>query len=331
METLDFFQVHPIHREELEKAYQEPHRFYHNTDHILDILNLIEENCEDPMNKHMLVAAAIYHDAVYDIKSKTNEEDSAVLFAEHTKHVPANGKWIAEVIKIIQATSDHNATTALGQTFCEFDLNGLTHGNLKRVLTDEWKIMLEYQRFDYSEYRKGRIDFLENFLLKKGQNKDVIEAQIECIKNRVLNIGVYAGSFNPFHKGHLNILEKAEQMFDKVIIAKGVNPGKANKTWSEWDFLTKYRQVDTYSVDLPTYLRSKAQHAKITLIRGLRNGADWDYEKNQLRILTDIDPQINAIFIPCDREFEHISSSAIREMSFFSDELFRKAEPYYKP
>ena len=44
-----------------------------------------------------------------------------------------------------------------------------------------------------------------------------------------MKIGIYPGSFNPFHKGHLNILEKAEKIFDKVILARGINPEKKNE------------------------------------------------------------------------------------------------------
>ena len=43
-------------------------------------------------------------------------------------------------------------------------------------------------------------------------------------------LGVYAGSFQPFHLGHLNILEKAEQIFDQVIIARGINPSKISQS-----------------------------------------------------------------------------------------------------
>ena len=44
-----------------------------------------------------------------------------------------------------------------------------------------------------------------------------------------MKVGVYAGSFNPFHRGHYDILVKAEKIFDKVIVARGINPEKTNE------------------------------------------------------------------------------------------------------
>ncbi len=49
-------------------------------------------------------------------------------------------------------------------------------------------------------------------------------------------LGIYAGSFNPIHRGHLNILQKARRVFDKVIVARGINPEKgiAENTWPKF-------------------------------------------------------------------------------------------------
>ena len=81
---------------------------------------------------------------------------------------------------------------------------------------------------------------LENF--KKNQSTDYISwlndmsdvckydiDMIDILETWRPKIGLYAGSFNPFHKGHLNIIMKAEEIFDKVIIARGINPTKKNE------------------------------------------------------------------------------------------------------
>ena len=54
---------------------------------------------------------------------------------------------------------------------------------------------------------------------------------IDYLSNFKPNIGLFAGSFNPFHKGHYNVLIKAEMIFDKVIIAFGANPEKNDRKW----------------------------------------------------------------------------------------------------
>ncbi len=132
-------------------------------------------------------------------------------------------------------------------------------------------------------------------------------------------LAIYPGSFNPFHKGHLDILKKAEAIFDEVIVAIGINPEKANDdTKSRVDILKKQlpeRKVEEFQGYLTDYISQKESEGyDVTIVRGLRNGADLDYEVNQFRIMKDLKPDIKIIFIPSDIEFEHISSSAIRAM-----------------
>jgi pantetheine-phosphate adenylyltransferase len=133
-------------------------------------------------------------------------------------------------------------------------------------------------------------------------------------------VGLYAGSFNPFHKGHLNVLEKAEAIFGRVIIARGQNPEKEKP---KWDFpeCVKDREIMVYGGLLTDFIDSL--DFDVTLIRGLRNANDLAYEMNQYRFLRDMKPDIKVVSILCDPEFEHISSSAIRMLYQYG-----KAEDY---
>jgi len=137
-----------------------------------------------------------------------------------------------------------------------------------------------------------------------------------------MRIGLYAGSFNPFHKGHFNILLKAEKIFDRVIIAKGVNPDKDVSIFDIYSIeslknrpIVEYNGLLTDLVDL-----TKMSFDNVTLIRGLRNSVDLQYEMNQYRYLQDLMPEIQMISIFCDKEFEHISSSGIRTLSKYGSE-----------
>lgn len=143
-------------------------------------------------------------------------------------------------------------------------------------------------------------------------------------------IAIYPGSFNPAHVGHLNILEKAERIFGKgnVITAIGINPDKVNtndKTYLfEQDNKAKTisqkinRTVITYSKFLHELIEDYEKEGyNVVIIRGLRNGVDLDYEVNQMRFINDFKKDINVIYITCDQEFEHISSSAIRKIEQF--------------
>lgn len=131
-------------------------------------------------------------------------------------------------------------------------------------------------------------------------------------------IGLYPGSFNPFHKGHYNILLKAEKIFDKVIIARGVNPDKAKSTW-ELPKVLEGRPIVEYEGLLTDYMKTLS-FDNLTVIRGLRNGTDLQYEITQYRFLQEFMPDIQLISIFCDKEFEHISSSAIRYLATMKKE-----------
>ncbi len=124
-------------------------------------------------------------------------------------------------------------------------------------------------------------------------------------------IGVYAGSFNPFHWGHYNILTKAEKIFDKVILGFGQNPEKANEAFPFPTEALGHRDVRYYDGLLTDFIDS-LEYENVTLIRGLRNSTDLQFELTQYRFLQELKPDIQVISIFCDKEYEHISSSAIR-------------------
>jgi pantetheine-phosphate adenylyltransferase len=137
-------------------------------------------------------------------------------------------------------------------------------------------------------------------------------------------LAIYPGSFNPLHIGHLNIIEKAQAIFGKenVIVAIGENPSKVQDITNSK--LLKFEEIDArieeYNCFLHEYIRMKELEGfNVVLIRGLRNGDDLSYEMNQLSFIHDFKPDVKTIFIACDKEFEHISSSAIRQLEKFRE------------
>jgi pantetheine-phosphate adenylyltransferase len=337
-EAFAYFNIPIQYQRDLGKKLTEKHRFYHNYEHINDILKMVDSYNPLKYNnfnltsidRKILLAAALYHDAIYDPSKKDNENKSAEYFISHCSGVNRADE-ILQVTTIIRDTANHTPSTKLSQVFCDFDLRGLKEGNFSNLLIGEKKLFLEFQKFDYSDYKKGRISFLESFLEKNpGVNEANIKALINYVEFRVPKIGVYAGSFNPFHKGHLNIVEKAEQIFDKVIIAKGINPEKPiDKGLDGLDEKLYYRQTEAFSGLLTDYISNKSKDADITLIRGLRNGNDLSYEMNQIKFINEFDSNVKYIFIHCDQEYEHISSTALRTLLNSGDEkMIEKAIQY---
>ena len=76
---------------------------------------------------------------------------------------------------------------------------------------------------------------------------------------------------------------------------------------------------------ITTYLdKIKNYGADVSLIRGLRNGNDLNYELVQSQFIQDLRPNTQIVYFTCDKQFEHISSSAIRNLAKFDIELSKK-------
>lgn len=138
--------------------------------------------------------------------------------------------------------------------------------------------------------------------------------------NDKAKIAIYPGSFNPFHIGHLNILEKAEAIFDHVIIARGGNPFKKNDERYAMPMKTlANRRIMEYDGMLTDFIK-ELPFKNVTVIRGLRNASDLSYEITQYRYLQHFMPDIQVVSIFCAAEYEHISSSAIKALKILNRE-----------
>lgn len=163
------------------------------------------------------------------------------------------------------------------------------------------------QSVRFGDYRKFRSEFLKSLANS--------EFSLEYVRSFTPKIGLFAGSFNPFHKGHYNVLQKAERIFDKVIIAFGKNPEKEAHGYKIPDSI-KNRQLESYDGLLTDFVNSLGHEAVV--VRGLRNSTDFNYEQNQYRYIQELMPEIKIVSIFCDKEFEHISSSGIRTLEKYN-------------
>lgn len=133
-------------------------------------------------------------------------------------------------------------------------------------------------------------------------------------------IALYPGSFDPITNGHLDVLERASRMFDRIVIAVLNHPQKRPfLTTEERVMLIKeatknLKNVSTESFGGLTVDCAKNVGAKF-LIRGLRTISDFEYEVQLCQTNQVISPEIDTVFLSTKPQHNFISSSIVRELS----------------
>ena len=134
-----------------------------------------------------------------------------------------------------------------------------------------------------------------------------------------MRIAVYPGSFDPITNGHLDILERASRVFDKVIVLVASNPNKHSRFSVEErvamikEATTEYKNVVVDFYDGLT-VRYAKEHGATHLIRGLRAVSDFEYEFQLASANEFADSSIDMVFFMARGEKSFISSSAIFEL-----------------
>lgn len=145
---------------------------------------------------------------------------------------------------------------------------------------------------------------------------------------------LYPGSFDPMTKGHMNIIEQANILFDEVIIAVLQNPLKKESffTLEERIEIIKnlYKKMDNIkvisgsgaAVDIALLYDCKA------IIRGLRSLSDYDHEVQLQQINKEIsNNKVNTICLFADKEYQFISSSMVKEVFNLNKDISKYVDP----
>ena len=139
---------------------------------------------------------------------------------------------------------------------------------------------------------------------------------------------VFPGSFDPITRGHENILRRAAALFDEVIVAIGVNqdkqgmfPLERRMEWCEQTF------SDLDHVRVMSFEGLTADFCKSVgagwLIRGVRNGGDFEYERTIAQMTKYLDSDLETLILFTDPEHAPISSSVVRDVAHHGGDVSR--------
>jgi len=127
------------------------------------------------------------------------------------------------------------------------------------------------------------------------------------------------GSFDPITRGHIDVIERTAALFDEVVVAVFDNSEKRTLFTAEQRLEMVKLAVERFpNVTAGLSHGLLAEYAgrigAVTLVKGIRNVTDFDYEYWLAAINRNMDEKIETIFIPSKAEYQHISSTVVREM-----------------
>lgn len=150
---------------------------------------------------------------------------------------------------------------------------------------------------------------------------------------KMKKIAIFPGSFDPYTKGHHDIVVRSLKLFDEVIIGIGYNSGKKTR-YFDIDLIVN--KIESLYSDQPairvlvynelTSTLARKEGAEF-LIRGLRNTTDFEYENSISQMNRSLNPGLETVFLITTPEYAAVSSTVIREVHRFGGDV-SKYIPY---
>ena len=154
-----------------------------------------------------------------------------------------------------------------------------------------------------------------------------------------MKIAIYPGSFDPITSGHLNIIQRAANIFDRLIVCVMVN-GAKSPMFTQQERVDMIRsvvqdlpnvEVDSSSELLAEYARKKGS---CVIVKGLRAGSDFENEFQMALINHKINPDLDTMFLTSEHQYMYLSSSTVKELGGYdvdlSDFLPKQIIPAFK-
>ena len=141
-----------------------------------------------------------------------------------------------------------------------------------------------------------------------------------------MKVAIYPGSFDPVTSGHLNIIQRAAKIFDRLIVCVMVNAGK-NPMFTLDERVSLIRSVtqDIPNVEVDSSNELLAEYAKrkgsCVIVKGLRAGSDFENEFQMAQINRKLNEDLDTMFLPADHQYMSLSSSMVKELASYNVDL----------
>ncbi|WP_026605846.1 pantetheine-phosphate adenylyltransferase [Methylocapsa acidiphila] len=141
----------------------------------------------------------------------------------------------------------------------------------------------------------------------------------------MIRVALYTGSFDPLTNGHLDVIESAAAICDELIVALGVNPGKT-PMFSVEERVTLVEAVcgglfaaKPCRIRVQTFSGLAVEAARAAgatlLVRGLRDGSDFDYEIQMASMNAAMAPEVKTVFFAASPAVRHITATLVRQIA----------------
>ena len=141
-----------------------------------------------------------------------------------------------------------------------------------------------------------------------------------------MKIAIYPGSFDPITSGHLNIIRRAADIFDKLIVCVMVNSTKS-PLFTQQERVQMIRDVtdDIPNIEVDSSCDLLAEYAKqkgsCVIVKGLRAGSDFENEFSMAIINHKINPGLDTMFLTAEHQYMYLSSSTVKELAGYDVDL----------
>jgi pantetheine-phosphate adenylyltransferase len=135
-----------------------------------------------------------------------------------------------------------------------------------------------------------------------------------------MRLAIYAGTFDPITNGHLSVIERAADLFDRLLVVIAVNPAKAPLFSVEErarlirDTTQAWPNVDCTSTEGFVVELARERGARY-LVRGVRGATDIDAEISLARANREMAPAVETVFVPAHAELSGVSSSRLKALA----------------